>query len=435
MYNIRRKKEENKMETKQLKEGIQLHFIKTDKFKTNLIAVFITVPLDRKTVTTDAMIPAILRRGTKKLKTQEEIERHLEELYGARFDLGIEKIGDNHVLKFYLETVSDEFLPEKENVFQKGIETLLDIILNPIEENGSFMQEYVDSEKRNLKQLIESKIDNKASYAVEKTIEAMYLNQPYGLYKYGYAEDLEQMTGCEIYKRYKQILKQAKIDIFASGSFEENAVKAVIENNKQMEQLEGRTPNYIINNEQTAKKSKPETIQEVEESLDVAQGKLILGLDILKNEPNSRFAISLYNVILGESANSKLFQNVREKASLAYSAGSSYIRQKNNILIRTGIEIENKEKALEITKEQLEAMRKGDFTEEDIENAKKYMINGIKTIEEGQDTEITYYIGQELSGLHTSLAEYQKQIEAVSKQDIMEVASKVEINTIYFLKN
>lgn len=420
------------METKQIKEGIKLHTIKTDKFKTNLIAVFITTPLERKTVTLDSMIPAILRRGSAELNTQEEIEKNLEELYGASFDLGIEKIGDNHVLKFYLESISDEFLPQKENVTDKSIETLLNIIFNPLTENGKFVHEYVDSEKRNLKQIIESKIDNKAAYSAEKTIEAMYKGKPYGLYKYGYIEDLENMQNQDIYNRYQEIIAQGKIDIYVSGTFNENQVEEQI--TKKLQNLAPRTPKYIINNETTENKQKMQ-VQELEEKLDVAQGKLVLGLDVLKNEPNSRFAISLYNVILGESANSKLFQNVREKASLAYTAGSSYIRQKGNIIIRAGIEIENKEKALEITKQQLEAMKQGDFTEDDIDNAKKYMINGIKTVEEGQDTEITYYIGQELSDLHTSLEEYQKQIEAVTKEDIIEVANKVEINTIYFLRN
>lgn len=420
------------METKQIKEGIKLHTIKTDKFKTNLIAVFITIPLERKTVTLDSMIPAILRRGTEKLKTQEEIEKHLEELYGAGFDLGIEKIGDNHVLKFYLESISDEYLPQKENITDQGVETLLNIIFNPLTENGKFVQEYVDSEKRKLKQIIESKIDNKAAYSAEKTIEAMYDGSAYGLYKYGYIEDLENMQNQDIYNRYQEIITQGKIDIYVSGTFNEKQVEEQI--TQKLQNIKARTPQYIINNETTENKQKRQA-QEIEEKLDVAQGKLVLGLDILKNEPNSRFAISLYNVILGESANSKLFQNVREKASLAYTAGSNYIRQKGNIIIRAGIEIENKEKALEITKQQLEAMKQGDFTEEDIDNAKKYMINGIKTVEEGQDTEITYYIGQELSDLHTSLEEYQKQIEAVTKEDIIEIANKVEINTIYFLRN
>ena len=143
----------------------------------------------------------------------------------------------------------------------------------------------------------------------------------------------------------------------------------------------------------------------------------------------------MYNVILGESATSKLFQNVREKASLAYTTRSTYTRQKNNIFINSGIEIPNYEKALEIIKEQLEDMKKGNFTEEDIENAKKYMVNGINSVEEEQDTEVTYYMGQELSGLNTSLATYKAEIEKVSRQQIIDIANKIQINTIYFLRN
>ena len=137
-----------------------------------------------------------------------------------------------------------------------------------------------------------------------------------------------------------------------------------------------------------------------------------MGLDVMQNEKDSKYAICLYNVILGESATSKLFQNVREKASLAYTARSNYIRQKNNIYIRCGIEIENYEKALKIIKEQLEDMKNGNFTDEEIENAKKYMISGIKTVKDEQDSEITYYLGQELAGDFKSFEEYAEKIDA-----------------------
>jgi len=140
-------------------------------------------------------------------------------------------------------------------------------------------------------------------------------------------------------------------------------------------------------------------------------------------------------VILGESATSKLFQNVREKASLAYTARSTYVRQKHNIFIKCGIEIPNYKKALEIIKEQLEDMKQGNFTDEDIENAKKYMSNGIKSVDEEQDTEITYYMGQELSGLNTSLEQYLKEIQNVTKEQIVDIANKIQINTILFLRN
>lgn len=143
----------------------------------------------------------------------------------------------------------------------------------------------------------------------------------------------------------------------------------------------------------------------------------------------------IYNSILGGSANSKLFQNVREKASLAYTASSSYYRLKNNIFINCGIEIENYEKALEIIKKQIEDMKNGDFTDEEIENAKKGIIAAIKTIDDEQDTEITYFFGQELSNVKNSLEEYIKKIQSVNRESILNIANKVSINTIYFLKN
>ena len=143
----------------------------------------------------------------------------------------------------------------------------------------------------------------------------------------------------------------------------------------------------------------------------------------------------IYNSLLGGSANSKLFQNVREKASLAYTASSSYYRFKNNIFINCGIDIPNYQKALEIIKKQIEDMKNGDFTDEEIENAKNGIIASIKTIDDEQDTEITYYFGQELSGTKTSLEEYIENIQKVNKADVLEVAKQISINTIYFLKN
>ena len=188
-------------------------------------------------------------------------------------------------------------------------------------------------------------------------------------------------------------------------------------------------------NEETEKKEKIEDAITLSESMNINQGKLVMGIDIDYNKPDSKYAMCLYNVILGESATSKLFQNVREKASLAYTARSNYVRQKNNIFIRCGIEIENYDEAVKIIKEQLEEMKNGEFTEEDIENSKKYMISGIKTVADEQDSEMTYYFGQELSGKLTNFEEYIDKINAVTKEQIQEIANSISINTIYFLRN
>lgn len=418
---------------KQIKESIKLHCIKTDKFKTNLLSVFLTVPLARETVTSNAIIPAVLRRGTANLKSQEEISIELENMYGATFDCGVEKTGDNQILKFYLEMVNDEFLPNNEQTLNKGINLLLDIIFNPIIEDGQFKEEYVKTEKENIKRIIEAKIDNKDRYAFDRCIEEMYKNTIYGLYKYGYIEDLENINSKNLYEQYKKLIETAKIDIFVSGNINEEDVLKDITNNGNINKLQPRKDIHIIDSAKIQKNTA--TPKNIEEKMDITQGKLVIGTDVNYNEENSKYKISLYNVILGESATSKLFQNVREKESLAYTARSNYIRQKNNIYIRCGIEIQNYEKAVSVIKEQLEDMKNGKFSNEDIENAKKYVIAGLKTTREEQDAELSYWFGQEISGEHTTFEEYEEQIKNVSKEDIEDVAKSININTIYFLRN
>lgn len=422
------------MEYKQIeiKKGIKLNILQTNKFKTNLIAIMLTTKLDRENVTKNALIPAVLKRGTKTLKTQEEINKKLEEMYGASLDCGLDKTGDNQVLKFYIESVNDEFLAENsENMLKESLENLLEFVLNPYLENDGFKKEYVEQEKENLKQIIEGKIDNKARYALDRCIEEMYKKQPYGLYKYGYIEDMENINEKNLYEQYKKLINSCKIDIFVSGIVDEG-IENIIKENENIKKLQDRIPEYN-KIEISAKKSEKENA--VQESMEVTQGKLVIGMDLDVDNEDFRYDIMIYNSIFGGSANSKLFQNVREKASLAYTASSSYYRFKNNIFINCGIEIKNYDKALEIIKQQIEDMKKGDFTEEEVENAKKGIIASIKTIDDEQDTEITYFFSQELSNSKCSVEQYMDNIRAVTKEKVIDIANKVSINTVYFLKD
>ena len=415
-------------------EGIKIHKIETNQFKTNLYAVFLATPLSRENVTKDALIAAVLRRGTMSIPSQDKISKELEEMYGASFDCGIEKTGDNHIIKFYLEALNEEFLPEKEELTQKCINILLDIVTNPLVENNGFKKEYVDSEKENLKQIINGKIDNKSRYALDRCIGEIFKGEPYGLYKYGYIEDLENITPESLYEYYKKLIQNCKIDIYYSGLFNDNKTEEIINKKLQENKIESRKAEYIVNNETTEKKN-IEQPKIIEDSMDITQGKLVLGLQINDNNKDSRFAASVYNAVLGGGANSKLFQNVREKNSLAYTASSSYIRTKNIILIHCGIDIDKYEKALETIKEQLEDMKKGNFTDEDVEDSKKLIISSIKSISAEQDTEITYDYGQELSSEHMTIKEYEEKIQNTTREQIIEIANKININTIYFLKN
>ena len=416
----------------EVKQGIKLHTIKTDKFKTNLIAVFLTTSLTRENVTKNSLIPAILRRGSKKLKTQEELSKTLEEMYGASFDCGIDKTGDNQVIRFYIETVNDNYLPKKEEILQKSIETLLEIVFNPYEENGGFKKEYVSQEKTNMKKRIDGRKDNKARYSLDRCIEEMYKDKPYGLYKFGYVEDLEKIDEKNLYEYYKTLIQSCKIDIFVSGLVDDNVLNSV-ENNEIIKLLNERKAEFNELKLEAKPKKEKETV--VTENMDVTQGKLLVGLDVDIDNIDLKYVAMIYNSILGGSANSKMFQNVREKAHLAYVANSMYFKYKGNIIVNCGIEIANYEKALDLIKKQIKDMEAGKFTDEEVENAKKGLIAAIKTIDDEQDSGITYYFGQELTNINVSIEEYMKKIEDVTRQEVQDIAKKININTIYFLRD
>ena len=422
----------------EIKQGITVHNINTDKFKTNIVAIFLTTPMSRKYVTFNSVISSILRRGSKNMPTQEDISKTLEDMYGASFNNGLDKIGDNHILKFYMESINDEYLPqENDNLLKESIKKLSEIVFNPVLENGKFKEEYLNQEKEVITQRINARIDNKAFYAKTRCVECMYKEDPAALYKYGYTEDMKNINTENLYNYYKELIDNCKIDIFISGKNElENTLKMLNED-ENIQKLKPRKAEYVIND---IKVKEEQQEQSIEEKQNVTQGKVVIGCDILFDEndlkdENLRYEALLYNGLLGGSANSKLFQNVREKASLAYTAGSSYVRFKSNIFINAGIEIENYEKAIKIIKEQLESMKNGEFTEEEIENEKKSLISGINLIDDEQDSGIVYYYGQEITNSNVSLEDYKKRVKNVTKDQILNIAKKVKINTIYFLRN
>lgn len=386
--------------------------IKTESFKTNLYAIFLTVPMNKDEVTINSLIPAVLRRGTQNYPNQQEINKKLEDMYGASFNCGVDKMGDYQVLKFYMEVLSNKYLPEKQN----AVEFLKDIIFNPLIEKGAFKKEYVEQEKENIKKIIESRKDDKAKYSLDRCIEEMFEGEIYGLYKFGKVEDLNDIDEKKLFEQYKKLINEARIDCFSCGE-EVEKIELPIERNKK-DQVKNELEKHTIKN------------KEIKEPMDVSQGKLIIGVVVPEGPKN---VISVYNTILGGGANSKLFQNVREKAGLAYSAGSSYIRRKNVIFIKTGIESSNYEKTVDIIKKQLEEMKNGNITDDEFNSAKQLMVSSLKLIYESQEDLIAYYFDQKLYDENLKLNEYIENIEKVTKEDVINLAKEVKLDTIYFL--
>ena len=417
---------------KEIKKGIKLHLIRNEKFKTNLVSVFLTTDLNRENITKNSLIPAVLRRGSKNMPTQEDISTKLEEMYGASFNCGIDKRGDNQVLKFYIEAINSKFLPQDaENILDETIANLLEIVFNPLIEDNAFLKTYVEQEKVNVAQLIDGKMDNKARYAVDRCIEEMYRNKPYSLYKYGYKEDLDNIDEKSLYKYYKELLNTCKIDIFVSGIIDEQISDRIC----KMPEIQNLNDRNAIFNMSNLQENINNNEQIINEAMDVTQGKLVLGLNLDTKDENMQYVALVYNEILGGSANSRLFQNVREKASLAYVASSSYVKIKNNIIINCGIEIKNYDKTLKVVREQLEELKNGNFSENDIDTAKKCLVSNIKIIDDEQDTEIMYFYGQEFYKTKLDINQYIEKIQSVTKQDLLNIAQNIKIDTIYFLND
>lgn len=399
---------------------MKIRKIETKKFKTNVYALYLTIPLTKENVTYNALIPTVLKRGCEKYNNQLEISKKLEEMYDATFGIGIAKVGNNEVLKFYIESLNNNYLPNNEDLSKTSIEMLINIVMKPYLINGKFDEDYVSQEKENLKKVIESRKDNKDTYATNRLLEEMFKEEPYGLYKFGNIEEIDNITSEKLYEKYKELIKNAEKYLYIVGDVE----------NLNIQEYHIDEEEIKITKEFPIKERLEEKI--VKEQMDVTQGKLVIGL----NTPDEkREIIALYNTILGKGANSKLFLNVREKEGLAYSAGSTYLKRNNAIIISTGIEVSKYNKAVEVIKKQLKDMQEGNITEKEIKDAKQFINAGLNLINESSENMIEYTFDKELYNEEIDIEKYRKSIEKITKEDIVEIAKKINIDTIYFLGN
>lgn len=415
----------------ELFDGINLHILKTDKFKTNLLAVFMLTDLNRENVTKNALIPAVLRRGTEKLPTMKDIAVKLEDMYGSIFDASSDKMGDKQVLQFYIDSLANEYTLDDADVLSEGTDLLCDIILNPVlEDSCKFREDYVVQEKETIKELINSKINDKGSYALNRATEEMCKDEPYGLYKFGYVEDLESITSEELYKHYKDVVETSEIHIYISGNIDEEKIVEGLKN-----RFQNIARKYVAQNNYNKVTNCLENKILIEKQ-NVTQGKLVLGYRVkYTNLIDDMYIMSLYSAVLGGTASSKLFMNVREKESLAYTVRSMYLKHKGILLVTAGIEIDKYEKALECIKKEIEDMRLGNITDEEIEDAKSNLVTAYKSFNDKQSSIINLYMGQRFLGIDEDIDTMISRIKAVTKEDVVKVANKLEMGITYFLTN
>jgi len=397
------------------------------KFKAIHIHMFIHQELNEQATKT-ALLPLVLRRGCKGYDTQRKIRIYLDELYGALFEVGVQKKGERHVMAFGISIPNDRYIGQENSALAKTIQFLKRIVMEPATENGIFLQKYVDQEKANLAQIINSLINDKAQYAIERCLQIMCQNERFRYYTYGDLEDLKEITASSLYDHYERSIASSPIDLFVAGDVSEGQVRSIAEEVMQL-----RREKIQIIPEEIIKKATGE-VKEVVEEMDVLQGKLVMGYRTNTSYVDRLyFPLVVFSTILGGGPHSKLFMNVREKAQLAYYSYARLEKFKGLMIIGAGIESENYHRTLEIIAKQIDDIRKGEVTQTEFENAVNYLIASLKASDDNQEQLIDFHLGNAIKNMNLSISSFIEKIGKVTLEQIVDVSQRVKLDTIYFL--
>lgn len=409
--------------------GLNLHMVPTTKYKTNTIVLKMKAPLTQDNVTQRALLPYVLQSGTEKLSSTMQIRTFLDECYGATLHVDLSKKGEYQIITFAIDIANEKFLSDQTPLLEKAISLLGDVLLSPVKENGVFKIDIVEKEKRSLSQRIQAVNDDKMRYANLRLIQEMCKDEPYHLHVNGELEDVEGITAESLYKYYKSAVENDEIDLYVVGDIQTNEVTSLV---KQFFQITDR-PKLARGLENVDVEVKE--VKKVFDEEDVKQGKLNIGYRTYTTyQDKDYYALQVFNGVFGGFSHSKLFINVREKASLAYYAASRYESHKGLLLIMSGIEFENYEQAVKIITEQMQAMKQGEFSEEELEQTKAVILNQLlETLDTSRGLiEILYQ--EVVANFSRPFTDWFEGIKGVSKEEVISVSEKLKLDTVYFLK-
>lgn len=405
-------------------EGVYFSHIKTDKYKSGRLIVNLVSSVTKDNVTKRSILAAVLRQSPRSFESFSELNIELSSLYGASLYSDTAKIGDNYVLTLGSSFLNDTALPKGVSVTNRIAEIMAGVIFNPKIENGAFKDDILAVEKENLREAIMSEINDKRRYAVRRAIETYFGEDGYAIPTDGYAEDLDEINGENLYKEYKELLKTAAVEIIYDGSLNPDEIKKLFA--EGFSKIENRAP---ISAENKAAPKKEKTV--VREKSDVKQAKEVM-LFICPNAGTP--VLKVMSALYGGTPFSFLFKEVREKQSLCYYCSSSYVRSKNMMIVESGVDNAKTEKAENEIINQFENLKKGTFTDSDLENTKQYLKSLCKTVEDAPSTYLDRYLSDMILKTEGLEKEAEK-IDKVTREDVISAAKETTLVGIYSLGN
>lgn len=411
----------------QIADGVHFNTIYDERFKTSRIAVTFLVDMDKDKVSANAIVPNILTRSCREYPTFREFNRKLDWLYGTSI-VGVNgKMGDFQALTLYGVCLDDRYSLDGESVNSEMAKLLCSAIFDPDVTHGAFSEENFKQEQRQLLDAIDAQFNSKRAYSLKRFFEVMCANEKYGINKYGTKEQVLSLSSQDAYNAYCEIIKTAKVEIMCLGSSDSDSVCELFK--EKFSSVE-RTPidgdTLII--------PKADSVKEKTDKLDVAQSKLIIGFRTDCAHPDDEvYSMKLASAILGGTAHSKLFNNVREKLSLCYYCSSAYDANKGILYIESGVQKENIEKAKEAILSEVEEMKKGNITDEEMTSTKLSLKNSYLTSVDSSGGTQAWYLAQVLIGKQITPQQQAEIIEAVTKEQVVAAANKLTLDTVYVL--
>lgn len=408
-------------------KGVTLRYINDGKYKTNYTNIFFSMPLTAENATMSSLSARILKRGSERYPTMAELNSALDMNYSTTIGFSSFKEGEKIVFLMSVATLKNEYAPNGEDIFGTALDIAFNTLLSPLTDNGAFVEEYFESEKRNLRDSILSQINNKAGYSRSRFIKAMCEGEAYSVNGEGDVLVLDKITNEELYAFYKNMIKTAVCEVFFVGSESEERVKEII------------SPVFASLDRTPVEKPETSLVMSVKgkdctETLDIAQAHLWIGFraPATFSSPDY-FKFVLFNMVLGGDVSSKMFMNIREKLSLCYTCYSSLDATKGLFTAYAGIDPENKEKTLSAFFEELENIRAGKVSESELEDAKKAYINRMKEIQDNPSLLAMWFHMRLDSAIPRDPFTDAEEIAKITLDDVVWASKQIKQDTIYFL--
>lgn len=413
----------------ELADKVYFNSVHDSRFKTMIISANIIVPLSGDTASDNAVLAGVLSRSCAKYPDFTALSKKLSSLYGADLIVNVVKAGDRQIINITATGLDDRYTLEGESVAKELSLLLCSVIFEPNIKDGAFVESDVEQERRQLLEVIDSEFNDKRIYANSQLIKNMCADEVFGIQRYGTAEKIKEVTPKSLYEAWQNLLKFAAFEIFYVGDSEPDKAVEVFKNTfEKIDRSQLLIENAVIRS--------ADKVSRVTEEMEVSQSKLVMGFRTAVASPEKEStATALMCAVLGGTASSKLFCNVREKQSLCYYCASRYNRHKGIMVVDSGVEGGNIEKAEQGILKELEDMKNGVISDFELESAKMAVINAYNSSNDTVSGIESWYASQLFDGGFKSIEEKSAEINAVTKEEIIRAANKLTLDTVYVLRN